>query len=124
MRNEDIIIGLSETIDEVLSTPVKQKYSVFKDQPVNVSWIHFYWSYGGLAGEYTSNIEYANAKEFQQQLIIAVNKVFTPPNLELLRQAKLTEFGMHIGPYTPSGSNINNENGIEVIPEMKDRISE
>ena len=121
MKNERTITKLSEIIDDALSDRVSERYSYEKDQPKHFSWIHFFWSYGGLASEYTTGLEYTDAEEFQEQLIKAVKKVFTPSNLEYVRKAKLTEFGMHIGPYQPSGGSINDEIGINVIPEMKDR---
>ncbi len=121
MKNEQVITHLSEVVDEVLFDTTPARYSYENDQPKHFSWIHFYWSYGGLAGEYTHGLEYSNAKEFQRQLTRVIKKVFSPENLEFIREAKLTEFGMHLGPYQPSGGNINDELGIEVIPAMKDR---
>lgn len=124
MRNEQVITYLSEAIDEALFDPTPARFSSEDDQPKHFSWIHFYWSYGGLAGEYTHGLEFSNAKDFQKQLLIVITKVFSPENLEFVREAKLTEFGMHLGPYQPSGGSINDEIGIDVIPEMKDRLSE
>lgn len=124
MRNEQVITYLSEAIDEALFDTTPARFSIEIDQPKHFSWIHFYWSYGGLAGEYTHGLEFSNAKDFQKQLILVTKKVFSPENLEFVRQAKLTEFGMHVGPYQPSGGSINDEIGIDVIPEMKDRLSE
>ena len=124
MKNEQVITRLAEVIDEVLFDLTPARFSSEDDQPKHFSWIHFYWSYGGLAGEYTHGLEFSNAKDFQKQLLIVITKVFSPENLEFVREAKLTEFGMHLGPYQPSGGSINDEIGIDVIPEMKDRLSE
>lgn len=121
MKNEETITELVDVIIDALSDEAPQRYDISKDQPWNTSWVHFYWGYAGLASEYTTGIEYGNSDEFQEQLVSLIRKVFTPTNLQLVRDAKLTEFGMHIGPYLPSGGSINDELGIDVIDEMKDR---
>ncbi len=131
MKNEKYLDEMHELISEALEDDpsdlsfldeiLKPEYSIYSTQPKNSSWVHFFWSYGGLANEYTSALFYGNAEQFQEELIKQIRAVFTPKTLEYIREAKVTEFGMHISPYQPSGGNIKNDYGIDVPDEMKDR---
>ncbi len=125
MKNENYINELSDLVDDILfdTNTASPDFDIYEpsNQPKHMSWIQFYWSYGGIAGEYTWSLTYMDAEEFQEQLLKVTRLVFNPTTLQYIRDAKVTEFGMHIGPYQPSGGNTNDELGIEVIQEMKDR---
>jgi hypothetical protein len=90
-----------------------------EDQPQQMSWIHFWCSNGGLATDQTFSIEYKTAEEFQQKILEAVTSFFSPTALQLVREGKIHNFGMQIGPEQPSGGNINDELGLEVKYDTK-----
>ncbi len=135
MKNDKYLDEMYELVSEALETLHEEEvkdmsfldeiqspeYDIYKHQPKNASWIHFFWGYAHIANEYVDSLIYANAEEFQEEIVKKIRAVFTPKTLEYIREAKVTEFGMHIGPYLPSGGSINDELGIEVIDEMKDR---
>lgn len=85
-----------------------------EDQPKHMSWIHFWCSNGGLATDKTFSIEYKDENDFQKRVINAVTSFFNAATLQMVREGKIHNFGMQIGPEQPSGGNINEELGLEV----------
>ena len=113
--NHKYIDDMTDIIEDALTiTDEPRRYSMEKDQPKHFSWFHVWWSVGGIASDFTTALEYSDAEDFQQALVDKVRLAFNTSSLQLIRDGKITNFGMQIGPHTPDHLDINEELGLEV----------
>jgi hypothetical protein len=120
MRKNEIYLDEMTDLIENISYKVseKNKYDCGVDQPKHFSWFHIWWSIDGIFSDTTAVLEYADAEDFQQELINKVRMFFTPDTLQYIREGKIKNFGMQIGPHTPAHDDLNEELGIEVNYEQ------
>jgi len=100
--------------DALLKLDEPTRYDAEKDQPEHFSWFHVWWSAENIFSDYSSTLEYADAEEFQQQLVEAVRAAFNTNTLQYIRESKIDNFGMQIGPHSPHHADLNEELGLKV----------
>jgi hypothetical protein len=113
--NDKYIDEMIDLIEDALFDPdEKSRYDMEKDQPMHFSWFHVWWSNDNIASDFGSALQYSDAEDFQQQLIEKVRQAFNTTTLQYIRDGKIKNFGMKIGPHTPSHIDLNDELGLEV----------
>jgi len=112
----DGIDQMIDLLDSVSNQIVgdEDTYDPYKDQPAHFSWLTVFCSSGNVATESTVGISYKDAQEFQKVVVETVQSFFNPITLQNVIDKKIMTFGMQIGPEQHSGTNLNDELGIEV----------
>ncbi len=90
------------------------EYDIGKHQPQHASWIVLDAVFSEYATDVYTIIEYSDAPSMQAELIRLVRAVFTPELLEHIRDGRIKDLTLRIGPHALSGEDLNEENGIEV----------
>lgn len=92
----------------------KFEYDIGKHQPQHASWIVLDAVFSEYATDVYTVIEYSDAASMQAELIRLVRAVFTPELLEHIRDGSIKDLTLSIGPHAFNGSDLNEENCIEI----------
>ena len=104
----------SEASDNSQSKQRRKLYDDEKDQPLHFSWVHVDVEAPNCSTDTSSCIMYGDVKEMQQQFLDYVRQMVTPNLLQMLRDRQLVHITLRIGPRALSGTDLNDEYGIEV----------
>lgn len=91
-----------------------RRYEDGKDQPQHFSWVHVDVEAPSCCTDTSSCIMYDDTEDMQQQFIDYVRHMVTPDLLQMIRDKQLLHITLRIGPRALSGTDLNDELGIEV----------
>lgn len=114
----DILDKNSEASDKSQVQQQGKRYDDEKDQPQHFSWVHIDVEAPKCCTDTSSCIMYGDAKEMQQQFLDYARHMVTPELLQMLRDRQLVHITLRIGPRSLSGTDLNDEYGIEVKYEQ------
>lgn len=108
----------SEASDKSQDQQRVQLYDDEKDQPQHFSWVHVDVEAPSCCTDTSSCIMYDDAEEMQQQFLDYARHMVTKDLLQMLRDRKLVHITLRIGPRSLSGTDLNDDYGIEVKYEQ------
>lgn len=126
-RNDDAIdkaISILEKNSELadmsrLNKQQQRRCDDEKDQPQHFSWVHVDVEAPNCCTDTSSCLMYDDAEDMSQQFIDYVRHMVTPDLLQMIRDQQLVHITLRIGPRALSGTDLNEELGIEVGHEQQ-----
>lgn len=125
-NSEDTISTLLEQSGELHSLVWENKleepyyYALEEHQPEKASWLSLdVVASTNSAQDWYYGVTYKDTDEFKQALMKWFDVCMSDELLELYRKGEVTNIRLVIGPETLSGSDLNEENGIEIKPKYQ-----
>ena len=90
------------------------KFDLYEEpHPDKVNWLIVDASLKSYATDTSIAFYYKDAQAMQDEIIRFIKAVWTPQLLELVRSGEIKNLTLRVGPDTLSGTDLNEENGIE-----------
>lgn len=114
-RAIDILEENSEYFDKHRQRNTTSKvYDDEKDQPGHFSWLHTDVEGHNIATDTSNHITYDDLEDMREQFLEYVSAMASPKLLQMILRGQILHLTFRIGPRGLSGTNLNDEYGIEV----------
>lgn len=113
-------MNMDDISDEVLagieSHATSTRHDIFTEQPKHASWLTVDIEMSdGICTDHTAQLEYDNENVMQAELVKAIISIASPKILNQVRNGAIEHLTFRIGPRALSGTNMNEEMGIDEL---------